>query len=46
MREWAAAVGDAKVTTVLLDRLTPRYRNLEPGNVSYRSKASAEIAKQ
>jgi len=24
----------------------PRYRNLEPGNVSYRSKASAEIAKQ
>tara|TARA_R110000796_G_scaffold85127_2_gene184949 strand:+ start:3185 stop:3472 length:288 start_codon:yes stop_codon:yes gene_type:complete len=44
--EWAVVVGAAKVTTVLLDRLTPRSRNLEPGNVSYRFKASAEIAKQ
>ena len=44
--EWAQVLGDAKVTTALLDRLTHRCNILETGNDSYRFKASSEAARK
>ena len=42
--EWATVFGDAKMTTALLDRLTPRGHILETGNDSFRFKASSAAA--
>ena len=44
--EWASVFGDAKMTTVLLDRHTHRCHILETGNDGYRFKASSETAKK
>ena len=46
--EWASVCGDAKITTVLLDRLTRQCRILEIGNGSYRYclKAGSETEKK
>ena len=44
--EWAQVFGDAKMTTALLDRLMHRCHILEPGNDSYRFKASSKAAKK
>ena len=44
--EWAQVLGEAKMTTALLDRLTHRYHILETGNDIYRFKASSAAAKE
>ena len=44
--EWATVFGDAKMTTVLLDRLTHRCHILETGNDSFRLSASTEAARR
>ena len=44
--EWATVLGDAKITTALLDRLTHRCHILETANDRYRFKASSETTKQ
>lgn len=38
--EWTQVIGDAKVTTVFLDRLTHYYNIVETGNQSWRLKHS------
>ena len=43
--EWAGIVGDAKMTTALLDRLAHHCHILETGNESFRFKASTTDSK-
>ena len=42
--EWAAVFGDAKMTTVLLERLTHHCHSFETGNESYRFRHSTDSA--
>jgi hypothetical protein len=44
--EWAQVLGDTKMTTALLDRLTHPCHILDPSNDSYRFKARSETARK
>jgi len=44
--EWATVLGDAKMTTALLDRLTHHCPNLESGKDCLHFKASSAAATQ
>lgn len=43
--EWSSVLGDAKLTTALLDRLTHHRHIVETGNESYRFRHSSKEAK-
>ena len=44
--EWVTVLGDAKMTTALLDRLIHHCHSVETGNESYRFRHSSEQAKE
>ncbi len=44
--EWSSVFGDAKLTTPLLDRLTPHCHITDTGEESYRFKHSSAQAKE